>query len=58
MVFGIFKPLDIESAEINEISWSKTEKFKERDAVNGPQEFCHHLQTNNELPIISPQSSF
>ena len=57
-IFDILKPLDIENAEVHEISWTNLKKILKGDTVNSLQELHHGSQTNNELPTIPPQSSF
>ena len=56
-IFRTLKPVEIENAEINETSRTKTEHLSEITMEN-LEEIHQCSQNNNELPTILPQSSF
>ena len=55
-VFVTLKPIEIENADISDISLIKIEKSNE-NTVNNLEELHHHSQTANEIPTIPSQSS-
>ena len=55
--FGMLKPIEMEDAKVNEISWTKVKKLN-KTTMNISEELHHFSQTNTELLTIPPWSSF